>query len=136
MNWSHCDDPLILQLGLFSLENFGQPENIGYGFQKNLGFFEPGPARHLGASREPDDLAFASFTDGLAEKRSHSNFRERGNAQDDNLEYLQSLRGLWERYQHQRAPSRAINFEDLSDEDVRYPVSIDLFLKHFFLLGR
>lgn len=104
-------------------DNYGQPENIGYGFQKNLGFFEPGPARHLGASREPSDWGFVSadaggepFLEETPDKRERSNFRERATKQSDGLEYLQALRGLWDRYQ--RTHSRPADFEDLTDEEV------------------
>lgn len=126
-------------------EYYGQPENIGYGFQKNFGFFENGPARDLG-SPDADVGTEADLQNILSNYLSYqkdsdydngfdkrkSNFRERlsnnpaylinekENSEgygDDGIEYLQLLKNLWSKYRNSR-PEGGVDIEDLTDDQV------------------
>lgn len=126
---------------VFLLENdyYGQPENIGYGFQKTLGFFDSnGPSTEFGSynsdpksENEFQNILYNFYKERDNEKRK-TNFRERmsnyrinypisnRNEADEysqsGIEYLQLLKNLWSKYR--QSQNDDLNVEDLTDEQL------------------
>ncbi|KAK6618084.1 hypothetical protein RUM44_002526 [Polyplax serrata] len=120
-------------------EYYGQPEDIGYGFQKTFGFFDSnGPASELGSfssdpktENEYQGVLF-NYQGGRDGEKRKSNFRERMtndrmnylsnegmDREDDSqssIEYLQMLKNLWSKYRQSRNDD--LSLEDLTDEQL------------------
>ncbi|KAL0268572.1 UNVERIFIED_CONTAM: hypothetical protein PYX00_010457 [Menopon gallinae] len=122
---------------------YGQPEDIGYGYQKNFGIFENGPARELGSpDSDPESEDFRKLLYNYANQREgfgggynkrRSSFRERyANAgslvsqkeSEDNqrtgsdiqCSYTRTLKDLWCKYLQSR--SEDVGLEDVSPDQV------------------